>query len=166
MVHLSNGKPKWLFKVRKLILKVIFLIYIAANSVTKRDLIICCFFLQGRLYQTEQFLLKASLMIKLKHLLLKCISITTGNCFISKIWCRIMLGQVNILCFFSLSYGETKSSITPSLNLTWRLYFSGSYYAAVIENQADFAGRVVVDVGAGSGILSLFAAQVLLLNYL
>ncbi|KAL4554248.1 hypothetical protein LXL04_039648 [Taraxacum kok-saghyz] len=26
-------------------------------------------------------------------------------------------------------------------------------------NQADFAGRVVVDVGAGSGILSLFAAQ-------
>ncbi|KAL4560106.1 hypothetical protein LXL04_032255 [Taraxacum kok-saghyz] len=35
----------------------------------------------------------------------------------------------------------------------------GSYYAAVIENQADFAGRVVVDVGAGSGILSLFAAQ-------
>ncbi|XP_017223474.1 probable histone-arginine methyltransferase 1.4 [Daucus carota subsp. sativus] len=36
---------------------------------------------------------------------------------------------------------------------------TGSYYAAVIENRADFAGRVVVDVGAGSGILSLFAAQ-------
>ncbi|KAJ0716013.1 putative methyltransferase [Helianthus annuus] len=36
---------------------------------------------------------------------------------------------------------------------------TGSYYAAVIENKADFAGRVVVDVGAGSGILSLFAAQ-------
>ncbi|XP_076891736.1 putative histone-arginine methyltransferase 1.3 [Bidens hawaiensis] len=36
---------------------------------------------------------------------------------------------------------------------------TGSYYAAVMENQADFAGRVVVDVGAGSGILSLFAAQ-------
>ncbi|KAL8239034.1 hypothetical protein R6Q59_015601 [Mikania micrantha] len=36
---------------------------------------------------------------------------------------------------------------------------TGSYYAAVIENQADFDGRVVVDVGAGSGILSLFAAQ-------
>ncbi|KAE9455244.1 hypothetical protein C3L33_12885, partial [Rhododendron williamsianum] len=35
----------------------------------------------------------------------------------------------------------------------------GTYYAAVIENRADFAGRVVVDVGAGSGILSLFAAQ-------
>lgn len=38
---------------------------------------------------------------------------------------------------------------------------SGTYYAAVIENRADFTGRVVVDVGAGSGILSLFAAQVL-----
>lgn len=37
---------------------------------------------------------------------------------------------------------------------------SGTYYAAVIENRTDFVGRVVVDVGAGSGILSLFAAQV------
>lgn len=36
---------------------------------------------------------------------------------------------------------------------------TGTYYAAVIENRSDFHGRVVVDVGAGSGILSLFAAQ-------
>ncbi|KAM6545175.1 hypothetical protein CsatB_025911 [Cannabis sativa] len=36
---------------------------------------------------------------------------------------------------------------------------TGTYYAAVIENRGDFYGRVVVDVGAGSGILSLFAAQ-------
>ncbi|XP_057772215.1 probable histone-arginine methyltransferase 1.3 [Salvia miltiorrhiza] len=36
---------------------------------------------------------------------------------------------------------------------------TGSYYAAVLENRNDFADRVVVDVGAGSGILSLFAAQ-------
>ncbi|XP_057858575.1 probable histone-arginine methyltransferase CARM1 isoform X2 [Cryptomeria japonica] len=36
---------------------------------------------------------------------------------------------------------------------------TGSYYAAVIENRIDFQGRIVVDVGAGSGILSLFAAQ-------
>lgn len=36
----------------------------------------------------------------------------------------------------------------------------GTYYAAVMENRSDFEGRVVVDVGAGSGILSLFAAQV------
>ncbi|XP_068662276.1 probable histone-arginine methyltransferase CARM1 [Aristolochia californica] len=36
---------------------------------------------------------------------------------------------------------------------------TGTYYAAVIENRSDFHDRVVVDVGAGSGILSLFAAQ-------
>ncbi|XP_047332564.1 probable histone-arginine methyltransferase 1.3 [Impatiens glandulifera] len=36
---------------------------------------------------------------------------------------------------------------------------TGTYYAAIIENSEDFIGRVVVDVGAGSGILSLFAAQ-------
>uniref|UniRef100_A0A0E0EG11 type I protein arginine methyltransferase n=1 Tax=Oryza meridionalis TaxID=40149 RepID=A0A0E0EG11_9ORYZ len=36
---------------------------------------------------------------------------------------------------------------------------TGTYYAAVMENRSDFEGRVVVDVGAGSGILSLFAAQ-------
>ncbi|XP_021762810.1 probable histone-arginine methyltransferase 1.3 [Chenopodium quinoa] len=36
---------------------------------------------------------------------------------------------------------------------------TGTYYAAVMENRVDFCGKVVVDVGAGSGILSLFAAQ-------
>lgn len=36
---------------------------------------------------------------------------------------------------------------------------TGTYYSAVIENCIDFQDRVVVDVGAGSGILSLFAAQ-------
>jgi len=40
------------------------------------------------------------------------------------------------------------------------VFVLGTYYAAVLENRADFVGRVVVDVGAGSGILSLFAAQV------
>ena len=36
---------------------------------------------------------------------------------------------------------------------------TGTYWAAINENAADFAGKTVVDVGAGSGILSLFAAQ-------
>lgn len=36
---------------------------------------------------------------------------------------------------------------------------TGTYHAAITENRADFEGKVVMDVGAGSGILSLFAAQ-------
>jgi len=32
------------------------------------------------------------------------------------------------------------------------------YRRAIIENRIDFEGKVVMDVGAGSGILSLFAA--------
>ena len=39
---------------------------------------------------------------------------------------------------------------------------TGTYYAAILENTADFQGKVVMDVGAGSGVLSLFAAQVML----
>ena len=37
---------------------------------------------------------------------------------------------------------------------------TGAYYAAIVENRVDFEGKTVMDVGAGSGILSLFAAQV------
>lgn len=37
---------------------------------------------------------------------------------------------------------------------------TGTYYAAILENTADFHGKIIMDVGAGSGILSLFAAQV------
>ncbi|XP_010914428.1 probable histone-arginine methyltransferase CARM1 [Elaeis guineensis] len=36
---------------------------------------------------------------------------------------------------------------------------TGTYYTAIITNHVDFQGRVVVEVGAGTGILSLFAAQ-------
>ena len=36
---------------------------------------------------------------------------------------------------------------------------TGSYYSAIIENRNIFKDKVVIDVGAGTGILSLFAAM-------
>ena len=33
------------------------------------------------------------------------------------------------------------------------------YRNAILQNRKDFEGKVVMDVGSGSGILSLFAAQ-------
>jgi histone-arginine methyltransferase CARM1 len=36
---------------------------------------------------------------------------------------------------------------------------TGLYHAGIVGNRRDFEGKVVLDVGAGTGILSLFAAQ-------
>lgn len=36
---------------------------------------------------------------------------------------------------------------------------TGTYFAAITENPVDFEGKVVMDVGCGSGILSFFAVQ-------
>jgi predicted RNA methylase len=33
------------------------------------------------------------------------------------------------------------------------------YREAILGNRADFEGKIVMDVGAGSGLLSIFAAQ-------
>jgi histone-arginine methyltransferase CARM1 len=37
---------------------------------------------------------------------------------------------------------------------------TGTYHAVMMENKLDFHGKAVMDVGAGSGVLSMFAAQV------
>ena len=36
---------------------------------------------------------------------------------------------------------------------------TGTYQRAMLENSVDFRGRVVLDVGAGTGVLSFFALQ-------
>jgi protein arginine N-methyltransferase 1 len=36
---------------------------------------------------------------------------------------------------------------------------TGAYYNAVIQNRGQFHGKVVLDVGTGSGILAIFAAK-------
>lgn len=36
---------------------------------------------------------------------------------------------------------------------------TGAYYQAVMQNRRQFAGKVVLDVGTGSGILAIFAAK-------
>ena len=36
---------------------------------------------------------------------------------------------------------------------------TATYQQAIMDNAADFRGSLVMDVGAGTGILSLFAAQ-------
>lgn len=68
----------------------------------------------------------------------------------------IWSGYVDLIL---LSEGYINSKILYFM-LTQFIQISGTYYAAIIENRVDFNGRIVVDVGAGSGILSLFAAQV------
>ena len=36
---------------------------------------------------------------------------------------------------------------------------TSTYNTAILQNKSDFLGKVVMDVGAGSGILSFFSAQ-------
>ncbi|KAF0301386.1 Histone-arginine methyltransferase CARMER [Amphibalanus amphitrite] len=51
------------------------------------------------------------------------------------------------------------SYLSQQQNMLQDFIRTGTYQRAILSNAADFTGKVVLDVGAGSGILSFFAAQ-------
>ncbi|XP_057531192.1 probable histone-arginine methyltransferase CARM1 [Amaranthus tricolor] len=81
---------------------------------------------------------------------------------------ELQSGVVSVTTSKSDSKTEASPARTYFLHYTQLLHHqnmlqeylrTGSYHAAIMENCVAFAGKVVVDVGAGSGILSLFAAR-------
>mmetsp|Transcript_3043 Transcript_3043/g.7591 ORF Transcript_3043/g.7591 Transcript_3043/m.7591 type:complete len:571 (-) Transcript_3043:541-2253(-) len=56
-------------------------------------------------------------------------------------------------------YFKYYASLQNQQNMLQDYTRTGMYFMAITENRADFEGKVVMDVGAGSGILSLFAAM-------
>lgn len=81
---------------------------------------------------------------------------------------RCPLSHILSSARFTLAYGDAAAQ---------RMYFSNfsrlathasmmaddtrtsAYYRAILNNKADFAGKIVMDVGSGSGILAFFAVQ-------
>ena len=57
------------------------------------------------------------------------------------------------------AYFSYYSMLTHQQNMLEDNERTGKYYSAISENPNDFKDKVVLDVGAGSGILSLFAAK-------
>ncbi|MEW5310733.1 MAG: hypothetical protein WDW38_002501 [Sanguina aurantia] len=55
------------------------------------------------------------------------------------------------------SYFHYYSCIMHQQNMLQDHQRTGTYYTAIVGNRSDFEGKVVMDVGSGSGILSLFA---------
>lgn len=56
---------------------------------------------------------------------------------------------------FTCYYGQ----LSHQGNMLQDLVRTGTYQQAFLQNKANFADKVVLDVGAGTGILSFFAAQ-------
>lgn len=56
-------------------------------------------------------------------------------------------------------YFQFYSYLSQQQNMMQDYIRTGTYQQAILCNMADFKDRIVLDVGAGSGILSFFAAQ-------
>lgn len=57
------------------------------------------------------------------------------------------------------SYFQYYAKLANQQNMLQDSVRTGTYRRAIIENPSDFHGKSVMDIGAGSGILSFFAAQ-------
>lgn len=57
------------------------------------------------------------------------------------------------------SYFQYYAKLTNQQNMLQDTVRTSTYRKAIVENPSDFKGLVAMDIGAGSGILSFFAAQ-------
>ncbi|CAM9588973.1 unnamed protein product [Phaeothamnion confervicola] len=56
-------------------------------------------------------------------------------------------------------FSQYYAQLTHQQNMLQDGQRTGLYRSAILENARDFAGKVVLDVGTGSGVLAFFAAQ-------
>lgn len=59
----------------------------------------------------------------------------------------------------AVQYFQFYSLLSQQQNMMQDYVRTATYQRAIFDNSIDFEGKVVMDVGAGSGILSFFAAQ-------
>ncbi|XP_068249662.1 histone-arginine methyltransferase CARMER isoform X2 [Palaemon carinicauda] len=59
----------------------------------------------------------------------------------------------------AVQYFQFYSYLSQQQNMMQDYIRTGTYQRAILSNMSDFRDKVVLDVGAGSGILSFFAAQ-------
>ncbi|XP_026465353.1 histone-arginine methyltransferase CARMER [Ctenocephalides felis] len=59
----------------------------------------------------------------------------------------------------ALQYFQFYGYLSQQQNMMQDFVRTSTYQQAVLKNLSDFEGKIVLDVGAGSGILSFFAAQ-------
>ncbi|CAF0936641.1 unnamed protein product [Rotaria sordida] len=59
----------------------------------------------------------------------------------------------------AVQYFQFYGYLSQQQNMMQDYIRTSTYQRAILDNTIDFAGKVILDVGAGSGILSFFAAQ-------